>query len=141
MLACDWNHNIHIHLSIHPTSSTLLLFYCDWDSLDCFWYILIILFTSISCIQSHIHHRFIVMDSISSNVTVIDTSWFISIVTAMKVNSLNCTVFINITSSIREWQFAAIREIPASIIETFRTITTCGQVSVALNTVTITGSQ
>ena len=101
-------------------------------------------YTSCTGIESHVDtssHRGVrsMMDSISWNITTIDASWFNSFVNVPKINSLIFTSLIDSTRiSTRDWQSISIREVPVPTMETLSYTTTCGQVSVTLNTVTTT---
>ena len=76
------------------------------------------------------------MDSNSCNTAAIDTSWSSSSGTTND-SYLSIAAQINGT---REWQYSSIREIPVSTMDTLTTTTTCGQVSVTHNTITIVTS-
>ena len=101
---------------------------------------------TISWIQSHIDcfsHRFVIitMDSNSCNTAAIDTSWSSNIIGTTNDSYLSCTTQTNRETAISEWQSSSsIREIPASTMRTLTTSTTCPQVSVTHNTVTIVTS-
>ena len=73
------------------------------------------------------------MDSVSCYITAIDTSWSSSSGTTDD-SYLGSTTLTNRDTPTSNWQSISIREIPVS---TLTTTTTCGQVSVAHNTVTI----
>ena len=95
-------------------------------------------------VQSHIDcfsHRFvsITMDSISCNTAAIDTSWSSSSGTTDD-SYLSCTSQTNRDIGTKKWQSSSIREIPVSTMLTLTTTTTCAQVSVTHNTITIVTS-
>ena len=76
------------------------------------------------------------MDSISWNITAIDTSWS-STTGATNDSYLSCTTQTNRDSETSEWQWSSIRERPVSAMDTLTITTTPAQVSVTHNTVTI----
>ena len=79
------------------------------------------------------------MDSNSCNITAIDTSWSSSSGTTND-SYLSCTTQTNRDTVTSKWQSSSIRERPVSTMDTLRNTTTCAQVSVTHNTVTIVTS-